>query len=66
MCNPPDLEPDDISEANSQNYFAIGVVEDKENIEISQLLMLTMKILNLELKLHTVVKIINLLYEEVV
>ena len=33
MCNPPDLEPDDISEANSQNYFSIGVVEDKENIE---------------------------------
>ena len=66
MCDPPDAEPDDISEANSQNYFAIGVVEDKENIEISQLLMLTMKILNLELKLHTVVKIINLLYEEVV
>ena len=34
MCDPPDIEPDDISEANSQNYFAIGVVEDKENIEI--------------------------------
>ena len=34
MCNPPDFEPDNISEANSQNYFAIGVVEDKENIEI--------------------------------
>ena len=33
MCEPPDVEPDDISEANSQNYFAIGVVEDKENTE---------------------------------
>ena len=29
MCNPPEVEPDDISEANSHNYFAIGVVEDK-------------------------------------
>ena len=26
MCDPPDVEPDDISEANSWNYFAIGVV----------------------------------------
>ena len=34
MCDPPDVEPDDISETNSQNYFAIGVVVDKENIEI--------------------------------
>ena len=33
MCEPPDVEPDDISEANSQNYFAIVVVEDKENTE---------------------------------
>ena len=33
MCDPPDVEPDDISEANYQNSFAIGVVEDKENIE---------------------------------
>ena len=34
MCEPPDVEPDDISEANSQNYFATGDVEDKEDIEI--------------------------------
>ena len=34
MCDPPDVEPDDISESNSQNSFAIGVVEDEENIEI--------------------------------
>ena len=34
ICDSPEVEPDDISEANSQNYFAIGVVEDKENIEI--------------------------------
>ena len=34
MCDQPDIEFDDISEANSHNYFAIGVVEDKENIEI--------------------------------
>ena len=29
ICDPPDVEPDDISEANSHTYFAIGVVEDK-------------------------------------
>ena len=34
MCDPPDVEPDDISEADSQNCFVIDVVEDKENIEI--------------------------------
>ena len=34
MCDQPDVEPDDISEANSRKYFAIGFVEDKENIEI--------------------------------
>ena len=33
-CETPYVEPDDISEANSRNYFAIGVVEDKDNIEI--------------------------------
>ena len=33
MCDPTDVEPDDISEANYHNYFVIGVVEDKENIE---------------------------------
>ena len=31
ICDPPGIEPDDISEDNSQNSFAIGVVEDKEN-----------------------------------
>ena len=31
MYDPRDVEPDDISEANSQNYFAIGVVEDKKH-----------------------------------
>ena len=34
MCDPPVVEPDDISETNSHNYFAIGVAEYKENIEI--------------------------------
>ena len=34
MCDPPEVEPDDIPEINSQNYFAIAVVEDEENIEI--------------------------------
>ena len=29
IFDPPDVEPDDISEANSHNYSAIGVVEDK-------------------------------------
>ena len=34
MYDPPDVEPDNISEYNSHNYFAIGVFEDKENINI--------------------------------
>ena len=34
MCDPTDIEADDISEASSQNSLVIGVVEDKENIEI--------------------------------
>ena len=29
MCDPPNLEHDDITEANPQNSFTIGVVEDK-------------------------------------
>ena len=29
MYDSPDVEPDDISEDNSQNTFAIGIVEDK-------------------------------------
>ena len=29
MCHPPDVEPDDITQANDYNSFAIGVVEDK-------------------------------------
>ena len=29
MCDPPDVEPDDISEANFHKYFTIGVVEGK-------------------------------------
>ena len=35
MCDPPEVEFDDISEANSQNSFAVVAVEDKENIEFS-------------------------------
>ena len=34
MCDLPDVEPHEILEANYQNYFPVGVVEDKENIEI--------------------------------
>ena len=59
MCDPPDVEPDDISEANYQNSFAIDVVEDKEKIKFSQLPMLAMKILKLDLKLHMVDEIMN-------
>ena len=32
VCDPPDVEPDDISEDNFQNSFVVGVVEDKEII----------------------------------
>ena len=34
MCDPPGVEPDYISESNYHNFFVIGVVEYKENIEI--------------------------------
>ena len=34
MSDTHGVEPDDTSEVNSQISFAIGVVEDKENIEI--------------------------------
>ena len=34
MCDTPDVEPIDISEANSCNLFVIGVVEDKEKLKI--------------------------------
>ena len=34
ICEPPDVKPDDIPEANYKNSFAVCVVEDKENIEI--------------------------------
>ena len=43
MCNPPDDESDDISEANYQTSFAVSVVEDLENNKITQLLMLPIK-----------------------
>ena len=29
ICDPPNVEPDDISETNSQNKFVIGIVEYK-------------------------------------
>ena len=31
MCDPMDVEPDDISEANYQSSLAFGIVEEKEN-----------------------------------
>ena len=44
----------------------IGVVEDKENIEIFPTTNAADENLKLELKLHIVAKIMNLLYQEVV
>ena len=29
VCDPPDIEPDDLSESNYYNYFVIGVVEEE-------------------------------------
>ena len=67
MCDPPGVEPDDISEANSHHSFAICVVlKINKTLKISQLIILSMKILKLDLKLHTVAKIMNLLYQEAV
>ena len=34
MCDPPDVEPGDISEANPKYYSEIGVVQNKGSIEI--------------------------------
>ena len=34
VCDPPDVEHGDILEANYHNSFAIGVVKNKQNIEI--------------------------------
>ena len=59
MCDTPNVKPDDISESNYQNSFAIDVVEDKEKIKMFQLPMLPMKILKLEMKLHMVDKRMN-------
>ena len=33
LCGLPEVEPDDTPEANYQNSFVIGVVEDKESFE---------------------------------
>ena len=66
MCEPPDVEPDYLSEANSQNSFAIDVVEGKKTLRFAQLIMLPMEIFKLELKLNMVSEIMNLQYEEVV
>ena len=66
MCDPPDVEPDDIPEANSQNSFAIGVVENKENIEIFPTSSPANEEFKLDLKLHMVEEIMNLPYQLVV
>ena len=34
MCDSPDVGPDDRSESNYKNSFAIGVFKERENIEI--------------------------------
>ena len=59
MSDTHGVEPDDTSEVNSQISFAIGVVEDKENIEICP----TNNAVDKKLK---VAKIMSLLYQEVV
>ena len=56
MCDTPDVEPIDISEANSCNLFVIGVVEDKEKLKIFWLLIPPMNISKLELKLQMAAK----------
>ena len=66
MCGPPDVEPVDISEGNSQNYLTLVLLKIKKTLKFAQLLMLLMIILKLELKLQMVVKIVKLLYQEVV
>ena len=66
MCYPPVVEPDDISEANSQKYFAIGVVEDKENIEIFPTTNTANEDFEVRAETEYGGKITNLIYTEVV
>ena len=66
MCDPNDVEPDDIPEANSLNYFAIGVVEDKENIKISPTTNADDENSKVRAEIYMVDEIMNLLYQKVV
>ena len=66
MCDPPGVEPDDISEANSQIFLRLLLLKINKTLEYTQLLMLPMKSLKLELKLNMVYERMNLLYQEVV
>ena len=49
-----------------RNLLPLVLLKINKTLKFSQLLMLPMKILRLELKLHIVAKIMNLLYQEVV
>ena len=43
MCDPPHVEPDHISEANSHIFLKLVLLKIKKALKISQLLMLPMK-----------------------
>ena len=64
ICDRPDVEPDYMSEANYQNYFANGVVEDKEKNENFPNTNAADNVLKLQLKLHTVAKLMDLKIRE--
>ena len=66
MCDPPDVEPDNIRRLILIILLRLVMFNIKKTLKFSQLLMLPMKILKLELKLYMVAVIINLLYQDVV
>ena len=66
MCDQPDVEPDDNQKLILGNLLRLVLLKIKKTLKFSQLLMLPIKMLKLELKLHMVAKIMNLLYHEVV
>ena len=66
MCDPPDIQLDNISEANSQIFLRFVLLKIKKTLKFAKLQMLVMQVVKLDLKLHMMDKIMNLLYQEVV
>ena len=66
MCDPPDFDFEGILEANSRIFLRLVLLKIKKKLKFAQILMLPMKNLKLDLKLHMADRIMNLLYQGVV